>query len=505
VERRKFIGSLPMALGGALALSATSSPAQTQSASIVTNVKQFGAVGDGKTNDTAAIAAAFAYAASQTYPVSIFFPDGNYLITSGFTLPAGVSVVGSGRGSATIIAGANAITVFSRVNSESEYANITISDLCIRSEYAEVVGIQLTLCVTSCIQRMSFDGCTQCIVIDRGAIHEISNVVTRGFNSNPAGTFRFWSSVDNDYVSQVIVNNLSYLNTGTGAFVSVDPGLIFLRRGVLCYFNQVTAGGLTVLTAEGATISGSPGANFIVVENDCQGCKFSQCMGVRPVAGIVVHQGSGIAACPTFIEFNGVDIDQPIEVAVQLDESKYITFNGGMITPNGSYASVDPIVVNEGGEFATFNSTNVYGFYKGSGFYFNGGKYIRLNNCLIDYCSCAFVFAGGSHIRISGGSVTNCNKKYIGAYNTVGSYYSQIDGFNPFSVGTPSFPSSGSTVTNNMGVRCTVYVAGGDITDVSINDQAIPAAATGGTFDLEPGDTIALNYKSRPSWTWVGH
>jgi hypothetical protein len=48
------------------------------------NVKDFGAIGDGVTNDTAAIQAAIAFAALQSFPQVIFFPEGKY-ITS--TLP----------------------------------------------------------------------------------------------------------------------------------------------------------------------------------------------------------------------------------------------------------------------------------------------------------------------------------------------------------------------------------------------------------------------------------
>jgi hypothetical protein len=50
----------------------------------VVNIKDFGAIGDGVANDTAAIQAAIAFAALQSFPQVIFFPEGKY-ITS--TLP----------------------------------------------------------------------------------------------------------------------------------------------------------------------------------------------------------------------------------------------------------------------------------------------------------------------------------------------------------------------------------------------------------------------------------
>lgn len=62
----------------------------------VVSVKDFGAVGDGVTNDTAAIQAALTWAGAQT-TATIYFPRGAYLITSKLSLTGSrVSVVGDG-------------------------------------------------------------------------------------------------------------------------------------------------------------------------------------------------------------------------------------------------------------------------------------------------------------------------------------------------------------------------------------------------------------------------
>lgn len=51
MERRKFIGSFPLAVSGALAIVATESRAQAQSTNGFLSVMDFGAVGDGVTDD----------------------------------------------------------------------------------------------------------------------------------------------------------------------------------------------------------------------------------------------------------------------------------------------------------------------------------------------------------------------------------------------------------------------------------------------------------------------
>jgi hypothetical protein len=295
----------------------------------------------------------------------------------------------------------------------------------------------------------------------------------------------------------VHVDSLLIENIGNGVNTEVDPAAIYIRRGVLCFFSKVTATDLT----DGGTSS----ANFLILENDSQGCKFSQCMGVYARQGITVRQGGGVAVCPAFTEFSCVDIDQPTVIAIQINEANWLNFVGGNITPRGGFTNMNPIVLNAGASAITFTGTTVFGFSGGSGFYFNGATYATLNNCIVDTCDYAYAFAAGNNIRINGGSVRNCSNKYAGSYGTSGSYYSGINGFNPLAVGTPAMPASGVAIVNSEGVRCTVYLNGGSVSAIALNGQGLPAGMISGAFDLEPGDTITVSYSSPPQWKWIGH
>lgn len=70
----------------------------------IINVKDFGAKGDGKTDDTAAIAAAISYSHTTPYDGGkIYFPDGIYNISSTILLTgSGFSLVGENPRSTTI-------------------------------------------------------------------------------------------------------------------------------------------------------------------------------------------------------------------------------------------------------------------------------------------------------------------------------------------------------------------------------------------------------------------
>ena len=64
---------------------------------VVINVKDFGAVGNGVTDDTAAVKAAMTYASSLDFPPVIFFPAGEYVITDELVFDFLCTIEGVGK------------------------------------------------------------------------------------------------------------------------------------------------------------------------------------------------------------------------------------------------------------------------------------------------------------------------------------------------------------------------------------------------------------------------
>lgn len=90
------------------------------------SVKDFGAVGNGVTDDTAAIQAALDYAdtgSNQSSVVTVFIPAGTYIHT-GITIPGGVNVMGDGRTSTTLFL-KNSTNPVQSVKLESSRASIS--------------------------------------------------------------------------------------------------------------------------------------------------------------------------------------------------------------------------------------------------------------------------------------------------------------------------------------------------------------------------------------------
>lgn len=91
MERRKFLGAVPLAIGGSMVLQPTQSIAQTTPISpIWTNVKSFGATGNGTTDDTAAILSAISsLELNSDYRGGVlYFPAGRYICSASLVFTA---------------------------------------------------------------------------------------------------------------------------------------------------------------------------------------------------------------------------------------------------------------------------------------------------------------------------------------------------------------------------------------------------------------------------------
>lgn len=68
-------------------------------------------------------------------------------------------------------------------------------------------------------------------------------------------------------------------------------------------------------------------------------------------------------------------------------------------------------------------------------------------------------------------------------------------------VATPAVPASTVAVANPTGQYVSVNIAGGTMTNVSIN--GITAGAGAGNYMIPPGGTITMTYSVAPTWTWT--
>lgn len=75
-------------------------------------------------------------------------------------------------------------------------------------------------------------------------------------------------------------------------------------------------------------------------------------------------------------------------------------------------------------------------------------------------------------------------------------------GLNPVgSVPTPTRPASGVALRNPTNFDCTVYVAGGTVQSISVG--GVTTGLTSGAIRVAAGQTITLAYTVAPTWKWI--
>lgn len=93
------------------------------------SVKDAGAIGDGVTDDTEALRAAFSSGRSR-----VLIPPGTYIFEGDIDIPAGVSIIGSGRNSTILRQVSSGGIVFGPVSGESNYGMDTLNISGVRFE-----------------------------------------------------------------------------------------------------------------------------------------------------------------------------------------------------------------------------------------------------------------------------------------------------------------------------------------------------------------------------------
>jgi hypothetical protein len=175
----------------------------------VVSVKDFGAVGNGTTDDTAAIQAAINSGAKN-----LLFPAGTYLTSSQLTLITGQSLQGQGAGITSIIAKAS--TNFQYVAYNSGGANIRISGLTFDANQVNRIGVLTTTAIP-----LLLTGVTDCHVSECTFQGAVGTVSVPGFGIAIGGTS-----------SRCTIHNCRALNNGTSAkpadgfYISASDSLI---------------------------------------------------------------------------------------------------------------------------------------------------------------------------------------------------------------------------------------------------------------------------------------
>lgn len=230
-----------------------------------TNVKSFGAVGDGITDDTEAINDAFA--SLSTTGGTVYFPAGTYLVSDSLSLAkAGTSVVGAGRGVTTINFTASSKSIFQGLDDAVQYNHCGFEGINLNttSSYTNVQGFDFS--------RLSYSWVRDCSATLRGS--GSNGIWVAGADD---GHGPYYCRVDNFYFSggaQATNARIRFSRTGEPFNRTANSWLITGGRGSSCGIDIDLQGNQhVVIGGRGETISVA-GVNCgnAAIPLSCLGC-----------------------------------------------------------------------------------------------------------------------------------------------------------------------------------------------------------------------------------------
>lgn len=448
------------------------------------NARWWGALGDGQNDDTLAIQAAI-----DCIPLSggvVRLPAGTYVISSPLQINAPINLIGDGIASTRIYysPSANGFSIFPA-------ADVVV----------KLSGLHLTPSASATAGSAIATGNTCTLYLSDVFVDNSQGAPQVGMMFEHAG---------NVYLERTQVSN------------AIASGYIISNNALEVYADKAGANG----TSNGPNwlIEATSGMHMTDLDQGGgqTGTKFA------PGEGQVIQQGCFYENCglgdttETFcLEFspsgNGV--------------IEGVYFNNCRVA--SSKTSVGVYVAGGTGiQFVNFKSVN----HSSHGFALAGGSVLDLQDCWVGGNGGEGVaLEGSSSVRIAGGRYGPCdglggnagagvlitsssgNSIVIddidATGNSAGSVVNQatlsdltirnVKGYNPVGLLTaPAVPASGTAIANNFGVTAHVYIAGGTVTGVFINNQS--TGILSGQVTLAPGEEITLTYTSAPTWTWFG-
>lgn len=286
------------------------------------NVKDYGAVGDGTTDDTAAIQAAI-NAAQQANGGTVYLPSGTYAIT-GLTLPALVDLIGESHISTFLLFTATSGDALVVNGNFSRLANFDVQTKTAPSSGAAIrLKNSFSVDLDHIFLQNVYDG----VVFDQSTACTLRNFNIYGVANN---AIRVNGPSGND-----IYLNTGIINTGTTATGTAVYFTGFVN-GAINVSDLEILGGSHSLVSEGsnylrfATTYFDSSANGALVSSGnlitFVGCWFSN----RPGSGLTIGSARAVTVTGCHIANNGAN------GVVITDAARYITLEGNQILANNT-------------------------------------------------------------------------------------------------------------------------------------------------------------------------
>jgi hypothetical protein len=461
------------------------------------SVKDFGAVGDGVTDDTAAIQAAVDYI--STNGGRLYFPSGKFLISTTITIEkSGVWLEGSGSadGGTWIVNGTANLPAIKFGDGVNLFYSNGISQML----FGQKSGVVAT--AGNC--GVMFNKCGTCLISDvyvssfPAALYD--GFVFENISQTQILTIRAQNCLNNgvvikgDSLDLYVTNSRADSNGNNGWDIKFSNGLYFVN--CTAYGNELRA--WDIQTGSGSTYS-TNNLFFVNCVGDTSGADnwyfdnvnsfyLSNCWGATQKNPAVNTGSSGFVLFGNLVtngNFSNCAALYNNGDGLKIFGAKNINIVGGqfgtLVNGNGRAGSGSGISVLNNSENITISSIQSTG---------NANHGINID-------------IGTVRCNILGGTVLgNIGAAIFGFANATS--IRSVSGFNPCIVPAQSVPVSGVAYVNNTGVDCNIYLVSGTVSQIRINGSYVLNSPPATIF-LPAGSSITLIYTVAPTWTWVGN
>jgi hypothetical protein len=481
---------------------------------LVYNVKDYGATGDGVADDTAEIQAAIAAAIAAGGGV-VYLPVGTYKISSALTINGSrVTVQGTGPAS-KIVQSALAANIFTVGNAVTATYGPTFRDFSVTSssiqtagwafacEYVAQASWERVALQTAAdaeagkklyggIQLNKFDNCkiTQCEIINAGPAATSIAVLANGKIDGTWGAdvvlgggtkIAGWDSgltiggaVGGAYIDQTMFIS-NYYN------VEIDTVTVALTNREVFFGPQAI---IDLCTYTGMLIA----ANSLT-HLDCVGTWIASAGQIGDGVNGGVNIGAQTAI--SVYNFSNCRIYNHVSFGIVLQGQLRLILDGCSMQYNGTVAANATLgsAVSALGNDVDLTMTNCQ---------------VHNNGDAGDTRGYGLYMQGTGHRVVVEGNIFRDNVN--GALTVPTTATAQIHtniGYNPRgNLTAPAIPATTVAQTNTFGTDCSVYVAGGTVSAVSIGGTT--TGLTTGHFRVPANQTITLTYTVAPTWKWFG-
>lgn len=280
------------------------------------SVKDFGATGDGVTNDTTAIQAAETYRA--TVGGELVFPSGTYQINAtGITVDRSAGGVWRGLGQAMLRASANSAFLCTLSSAVSGTTNkpFLIEGLHFHGGgFTGVRGVHETSPFGTTIDNCTFTQMSFCAsFIGPNAATQMGWLQISNIRQYGGGSWAFYGFDDTRYLFHVEMNNIHQVGTGSSA----NWENAFWIEGRRCI-------GLSINNCWSGSLDG--GADGLLLRGDCQGVFVANATFVWPRVGINAVAWTDTLK-PSYVYMSNIGVDQHATAGAQIEGRTWFITN----------------------------------------------------------------------------------------------------------------------------------------------------------------------------------